>query len=105
MKKIIFLVIMLLNITLYSQTTFNKIQIVSNHTEESMTLKVYPNPVVNEDIKIETSSKELNTAYLYDTKGVLIRSILFRDSIKFTIQNPGLYYLKIGNIVRKIIKL
>ena len=74
-------------------------------TPENEKLTIYPNPVKDEFITIKSPSKELKVAYVYNINGTLTNSILFRDFTKFNIQKPGIYYIKINNIVKKIIKL
>ncbi|MDR2918229.1 MAG: Ig-like domain-containing protein [Tannerella sp.] len=77
----------------------------SNILVESNALKLYPNPVKDE-LYIE-GTKESDNIYIYSTSGQLVFETRAQDGVTcISVVNykEGMYVVKIGDVVRKIIK-
>jgi hypothetical protein len=68
-------------------------------TKETVTFEVYPNPT-NTFINIKTDSKEKRQ--LYNSVGQLLFTTN-KNEIDVHKFSKGIYYIKVGNTVRKII--
>jgi hypothetical protein len=70
-------------------------------------IKIYPNPT-NNIINIEGLNKnENNTIQIFDVQGKLVitKTINEKGTIDFSELNKGVYVIKIGEVVQRIVKM